>query len=229
MALYTPGGLVGQLSGKIGNLVASHNRYGSYFRTRVVPVKVDSDYTADVRGRLASLSQAWGALTDAQKESWRTWAATNPVTNRVGMSVYLQPSAAFIKINARILQIGGTQIDVPPVVAPPAGITGLSVTAAAAVPAVSIAWTSGALAADEFLMAWVAVIDSQGRKYYRNRLKLAYIGSGADTTPADALAEVVARFGTLIEDQTIFVEAEVWSDVTGLVSGRVYATCDVAA
>jgi len=229
MALYTPGPLVGAISGKVGNTVFARGRYGLYFRTRVIPTLVQSAYTQDVRGRLTALAQAWGALAADDKASWRTWAATNPVVNRMGASVVLQPSAAFIQCNARLIQAGGAQIDVPSIADSPAGVTGQAITAAVTVPACSVAWTSGALAADECLAVWVAVIDATGRQYYRNLLKLVEIGSGAGTTPMDIMASVEARFGTLIAGQVIKCELEVWSDTSGLKSGRVFCECVVAA
>lgn len=223
------GGMVAEMSGALGNVVASKNRYGAYLRSRVVPTKVVTDATNDVRGRLSSLSQAYAALTDAQQESWKTWAAVNPITDRLGDKRVLQPSAAFIQLNARILQAGGTQIDVPPVAAAPAAIVGLGVAAAAGAGTVAISWTSGALGANECLAVWIALVDSAGRSYYRNLLKLVKVTAAAATTPQAVGADVLLRFGTMVAGQVIHVEAEVWSDVTGLVSGRVYKKATVGA
>lgn len=223
------GAMVAMLSGAWGNVVASKNKYGAYFRSRVVPTKVSNDNTNDVRNRFSGLSKNWAALALADKEAWRTWAATNPIIDRLGDSRVLQPSAAFIQLNARILQAGGSQIDVPPLVASPAPISGLAVVADASDSTVGVSWTSGALAAGQCLAIWVAVIDSPGRSYYKNMLKLVLITAAEATTPQAAGASVEARFGSLIEGQTLHVECEVWDSVTGLISGREYVKATVAA
>lgn len=226
---YLPGLFAGQLSGKAGNVVASRNKYGSYFRTRTMPTKVVSDYTNDVRGRLASLSQAYGALDEAERDAWRTWAATNPVVDRLGSSVTLQPSAAFIQLNARLIQAGGTQIDIPPIAVPPDPISGQSIAALSGAQSVTVSWTSGVLGAGECLACWIATVDSAGRDYYRNLLKLVEISTAAATTPLVVTAEYLLRFGTLIDGQRLFLEAEVWNNTTGLISGRVFAQTTVVA
>jgi len=220
--------MVGEISGALGNIVFARGKYGAVIRTRSMPTLVQNQYTADSRGRLASLSQAYAALTSANKQAWRTWAATNPGIDRLGDSITYQPSAAFIMLNANILRAGGTQIDDPPVVGAPAGVTGQAVTSSPTVPAVSVSWTSGALGASERLLVWGAVLDSPGRDYYRNLLKCIHTSVVAATTPLNISSDVVARFGTVIADQKFVIELEVIDEDTGLKSGRTYADCIVA-
>lgn len=223
------GAMIGMLSGALGNIVASRNRYGAYLRSRVVPTKVTSDFTNDVRGRLAYLSQYWASLTEGKKVAWNTWASTNPITDSLGDKRVLQGSAAFVQLNARKMQAGGDLIDVPPVAAAPSVVEGLAVAAAAGAGTASVTWTSGALPAGCCAAIWIAVVDSAGRSYYKNLLKLVHISAAAGTSPQDVAADIVARFGNLIAGQVIHCEVEVWDNLTGLVSGRVYATTTVTA
>ena len=60
------GAMVVDGSGKLGGHVASKNRGGSYFRTKVTPTNPNSTSQAAVRSRLTALSQAFRALTIAQ-------------------------------------------------------------------------------------------------------------------------------------------------------------------
>jgi hypothetical protein len=226
---FVTGALVGEMSGALGPVVASRGPYGTYFRSRVIPTKVVNDYTNAARGRLASLSQDWGALTAVQKEAWATWAATNKVTDRLGAQRVLQPSAAFIQLNARILMCGGSQISIPPVATPPTALTSLTVAADASDSTVTVTYTATPLGAGLKAAIWVAVVNSAGRKYYRNLLKLVAHTSAAQASPYAAGADVEARFGDLIEGQTIHCEVEIWDPATGLVSGRLYDSCVVAA
>jgi hypothetical protein len=224
MAKVTPGPLAGQISGKIGNVVFSRGRYGSYMRVRSIPTLVQNEYTNAVRGRLSALSQAWAALDAGERIAWSTWAATNPITDRLGVQQVLQPSAAFIQLNARIIQAGGIQIDVPPISVSPAPVSGLTVTIdTGAGDAYDVGWTSGALGATECLAIWCAVVDGVGRSYYKNLKKLLQIGAGSDTTPADIETSLTARFGDPLLGQKVYIECEVWDKSTGLISGKAIA------
>jgi hypothetical protein len=229
MAKITPGPLAGVVSGKIGNTVFSRGKYGPYIRNRMMPTRTQSAATQDVRGRLSSLSKAWGALMPNTQTSWKTWAITHPVTDRLGASNVLQGSAAYIQLNARILQALGTQIDLPPVASSPAPISGLTVVAYVNTQAVTLSWTSGALPANKCLAVRIAAIDTAGRSYYANLLKLVKISAAAQATGLNVGPDFLVRFGIPILNQVLKVECEVWDKVTGLISGSVFAECTVLA
>jgi hypothetical protein len=225
MAKYTAGSLAGVISGKIGTIVFSRGRYGLYMRNRALPTRRSTVATREVRGRMSSVSKAWAALDVGEKAAWKTWAATNPVMDRLGASRVLQPNAAFIQLNARLIQAGGTQIDMPPVAASPAPLLGLSVTIEiGGAPSQILEWTSGATGVGECVAVWAAVSDSPGRDYYKNQLKLVLISGDQQATQLGLLSPLNGRFGTLIAGQRVFIEAVVWDNTTGLISGK--AACE---
>ena len=229
MAKITPGPLAGVVSGKIGNTVFSRGKYGPYIRNRMMPTRTQSAATQDVRGRLSNLSKVWGALALSSKNAWKTWAQTHPVVDRLGATQVLQGSAAFIQLNARLIQALGTQIDNPPVASSPDAVSGLSVKSYVNTQAVTLSWTSGALGANECLAVRIAAIDSVGRGYYANLLKLVHISVAAQATGLEVGVKFMERFGIMITGQELKVEVEVWNKTTGLISGRVFASCTVLA
>lgn len=229
MAKVRYGPLAGAISGSQGNTTWSRNRYGAYLRIRAIPTKRVTPYTTEIRGRLAALSQEYQTLTDAQKAAWATWADGNPIVDRLGDSQVLQASDCFIQLNMRIDALAGPHILVPPIASPPAALEGLSVAASAAADSVTLTWTSGAIGADESVAAWVAVLTSAGRSYYKNLLKLVNYSGLAQTSPLNIGASVVTRFGDVLEGQKIFVHAFVYSQSTGLSSALSVANCIVAA
>ena len=220
MAKIISGPLTGVLSGAVGNVVFSRGRYGPYIRSRTVPTLVQNYYTGDVRDRLILLSRAWKALDAGEKRAWATWAATHPITDRLGDVRVLQPSAAFIALNARVLQALGSQIDVPPVADSPPAISGQRVAAKVAGGTVILNWMSGAISATECLACWIAVYDSVGRAYYKNLLKLVEISAAAQSTGLDIGVSVATRFGPIGLGQAVKAELEVWDNTTGLISSR---------
>ena len=229
MAKITAGPLAGTISGKLGTVVFSRGRYGAYLRTAAMPTTVQSVATLSVRGRLSTLSKAWAALGATTKTAWKTWAATHPVVDRLGNSQVLQPNAAFIMLNARILQAGGTKIDLPPVKDSPPGLTALSVKAYVNTNAVTLTFAGTPLAANHCLASWVAVVDGAGRDFHANLLKLVDVSAAAQATGLEIGADVHDRFGLPIADQSLYLECEVWDKTTGLISGRSIAQTVVLA
>jgi hypothetical protein len=141
----------------------------------------------------------------------------------------LQGSACYTQINARILQAGGTAVKVPPITASPAPVAGLSITAVATAQAVTVAYTSTTIGANECMAAWVSVCDSAGRSYVKNLLKLVEVSPAAQATAWVITTNAVLRFGKLIIGQKYHLEVEVWDKVTGLKSGIAAADFTVIA
>lgn len=110
--------LVGAASGKMGALVASHNKGGQYMRARVVPSgAVPTPFQSAVRNALASLSPAWSAeLTADQRAAWENYALNVPGTNRLGDSIQLSGQNWYIACNTPRLQAGLPRVDDAPVI-----------------------------------------------------------------------------------------------------------------
>jgi hypothetical protein len=229
MAKVTPGPLAGVISGAVGNVVFARGRYGAYIRSRVIPTLVQNDYTGAVRDRLILLSRAWAVLDVDEKLAWRTWAATHPTIDRVGAVQVLQPSAAFISLNARVLQCGGSQIDLPPIAESPSPVTGSAISASEGSNLVEVAWTSGSMGGVQHLAVWLALYDSAGKSYYRNLLKLVTVSLNGASSPLDITSDVVARYGAFVAGQVMKCELEVWDRTTGYVSSRAFCEGVVAA
>lgn len=81
---YTPGAIVGELSGKQGCTVASHNRYGAYFRTRVIPVNPRTLIQNNARNNLGALAKNWSALSAANQAAWNAAATSIVLYDRLG-------------------------------------------------------------------------------------------------------------------------------------------------
>lgn len=100
MALLLPGAPLGGLSGKVGAMVFSRNRYGAYARSRVTPVNRNTPLQVSRRAGLSAAAIAWKLCTDAQREAWNNYATNTPVVNRVGIPVVLTGQAMFVRTNS---------------------------------------------------------------------------------------------------------------------------------
>jgi hypothetical protein len=128
---YTPGLMVGQLSGKAGNTVASRNRSGSYFRTRTIPKLVRNSLTTAVRAAFSNYAQTYRALEEAQRNGWTALGQSIVRRNSLGTSFHLSGLQAFESINRNLDALGQTPVNDPPFFDSSTGLLTLTPTCAA--------------------------------------------------------------------------------------------------
>jgi len=218
MALVTPGPMVGQVSGRIGSVVFSHNRGGPYCRNGTIPTLVTSEAAINAKGRLAAQSQAWDNLTPTERLAWLEFARSNPVTNRVGSQVTIGGNAAFVGINSRLAYTGDTLLTDPPIADPPAALTSLTLSADIGAGTFDLTFAATPLDAGVRLWVLACLLDNPGINYVENRLRLLVASAAALASPLDIETEVAARFGTIIVGQKLVVRVMVFDGATGLLS-----------
>lgn len=218
MALITTGAAVGQISGRVAGNVFSRNRYGSYIRNGTKPTVSTTSYAMAQKARLGNISGNWQSLSLANRQAWQTWAQNHPVLNRLGQTIVLTGHAAYVQINARIDQAGGSWIAQPPILAPPSPLLTFTLTADIGAGTCDIAFTATPLAANHRLWAYGAVVTSAGINYTRNLEKLHTISAAAQASPYDYQSDIEARFGSLMIAQKVVMYVAVLDDQFGLIS-----------
>lgn len=220
MALYRTGGMIGQISGSIGPNVFSHGRYGPYIRPRVTPVKTGTQAVIDSRFLFGSLSSLWDLLTAGQRAAWKDWAQTNPITNRIGDKQVLSANAAYMMLNTRIATLGADIIDVPPSEGPPTAILITAATATAGTASLSMIFAPSPIPADTAVVIYGCATSRAGQNYFENQLRRVGIIDEAETTPYNALADWVAKIGTLVKDQRLVIDYYTIKSTTGLITPK---------
>ena len=81
------GALVTDGRGKIGGQVASRNRSGAYMRNKVTPVNPQTDAQQRSRSILASFSEGWRGLTEAQRAAWNAAVSQFETTDVFGDTI----------------------------------------------------------------------------------------------------------------------------------------------
>lgn len=182
-----------QFSGSRGNITFGHNRGGQYQRTRAVPVNPNSTRQQAVRTILGTLAAAWYSLTSVQRAAWNSYAALNPVTDRLGQSITLSGMNWFMKCNSRLSDAGITTINLPPVAAAPAGLTSFTATFTAA-NAVSVVFTP-VLPADACIQLWQTLPGSAASSPNFNQARLVGYSAQDQVTPWAATLQFTAQIG----------------------------------
>ena len=218
MAKFTPGALVGQISGSVGGTTFSHNRYGPYMRRRAVPVTSTTPAALAAKAALAAGSTAWQALAAASKLAWNSWALTNPITNSLGQTQTLTGHQAFTGLYARALRAASPTLELPPLEPAPAPLTSLTQTCDIGIGTFQLAFTPVPLAATEHLWIRAAVSDSIGIQYVENLLRFVYVSNPALAAPFEHLNALQLKFGTVAVGQIVYASVSVFSQTTKLLS-----------
>ena len=86
-------------SGKLGGIVASHNRGGTYFRHHAVPVQPRTPAQTLVRNQLQGFSSAFKSLTQAQIAGWNALALTVTLKSKLGTTYNPTGQQLFVSCN----------------------------------------------------------------------------------------------------------------------------------
>lgn len=195
---YVPSALVGQLSKSQGSTTAAHNRYGSYFRNRVIPVNPNTALQAATRSLLTAFSQTWRTLTANQRLGWQSLSELQPITDSQGQSIVLAGNVYYNKFNIQRNSVGLAQLnDAPALVELPPSPTDINANPDSATPEILVTPGGSGETATNFWLIRATAPLSAGVGFirqsdYRNVKQIA-----ANTAiPTDLTADYEAIFGT---------------------------------
>lgn len=214
-------------SGKLGGQVASHNKGGSYFRTKVKPLNGQTTAQNLVRSNFTGLAQGWKGLTAAQQLAWNAFGAAQLIPNKLGHKHSISGENAYIRFNQVILNAGGTIISVPPAATTVVPLASLSATAVHA-GAVTLTFTAAPVPAGTQYQVFATPGLSAGKQFVKNRFRSVSYLAAAAASPAVITTAYDAKFGAPIAGQTIWFKVRAISSATGYVSNFVQASCVVS-
>lgn len=111
------GGGILDARGSIGGNTASRNRFGPYWRARVVPVNPNSVRQQAVRSAMIALTGRWSStLTAIQRAQWDAYAEAIAWSNKLGATVKLTGFNMYIRSNMAVDSATGTTIDDGPAI-----------------------------------------------------------------------------------------------------------------
>jgi len=201
--------------GKIGGHVASKNRGGAYFRTKVSPVNPQTSSQLGARNRFTNLSQAWSSLTQAQRDAWNAAVSDYARTDIFGD--LRQPTGfnLYQRLNNVLVNCNESAVSTPPVpgTTPSVSLTGLTYTVGT--PALSVAY-SGTVDSGYGLMVFATAPQSAGRNFVKSQYRQIVILDDGDTSPVDILSDYTNKFGGVGSvGQKIFVKVVPVNFTTG--------------
>jgi len=220
-----------EASGRIGGLVASHNRGGAYFRAAVMPVNPGTVYQEAVRNIVGQLAVLWSdTLTEAQRAGWVNYANNVPVTNRIGDARYLTGLNMYTRCNTARVQAAMDRIDDAPVIFNLGSYTAPSFAASEATQLISVTFDD----TDEWcdldgaaMLVYASRAISPSIEYFKGPYRLAGAILGDSGTPPTSPQTIALPFAAA-EDQRLFFRANVTQD-DGRYGEPFRGQCDCAA
>lgn len=189
-------------SGAAGGIVFSRNASGSYIRTRVVPTNPNTIYQQLVRTLLGSLSSVWvDILTQAQRDSWATYALNVLMPNRLGDPVNVGAVGMFQRSNVSRLQAEEatlTEVDTAPTIFDLGEFTAPVFPApAVSTQDVDMAFTATDAWANEdgaAMMVYASRPMNSSRNYFKGPYRFCGVVLGDGTTPPTSPATISLPF-----------------------------------
>lgn len=221
--------LISEMRNKLNGSVFSRNRGGAYLRNKVTPLNPQTAAQVEARSLLATFSQAWRSLTQAQRDAWNSAVSNWTTTDVFGDSVKPTGATLFIRLNINIANAGGTTITSPPSPVGVASLVTLSVLASEVSGQVQITFAEDTVPADEALVLEATPNLSPGISNANSQFRVIGRLDEGDTSPFVATSIYTAKFGALSGGQKLFVRAKFISTLTGETSQKLVASTIVVA
>ncbi len=216
--------IVASLSGSLGGITASRNRFGAYLRERVLPVNPNSTAQVAVRAHFTTLAIRWGTLTTIQREAWDTYAENVPVINPIGDSITLTGFNMYIRSNVPRLVAGLAIVDDGPTVFTLAELTlpTLLIVVVAGLQQVLVAYDNTdpwAIADGGALLVSASRERSPSVVFFKGPYRFVGSELGNTTTPPTSPVSLVTPFtGTVGNQASAFIRA---TDADGRLSSEI--------
>lgn len=228
MAKIKLSAIVSEMRGKLNGSVFSKNRGGAYIRTKVTPVNPQTLAQGNVRATLTNLSQAWRGLTEAQRLAWASAVSGFTSTDIFGDIKTPSGINLYNKLNLNLAAIGEAPINTPPVAVSVGYVDSLTVTAAAGAGTLSAAFTTVGESADQTVIVEATPCMSAGKSFVKSEFRQIGTFAGDATTPQALGAMYVAKFGSMVAGQKLFVRLKFVDKNTG-VAGQYTSASDIVA
>jgi hypothetical protein len=196
MARIKFGAFITDVAGKIGGTVFSKNKGGAYAKNKVSPSNPKTSYQTGIRAILAAVSQAWRALTDAQRESWNSAAKLDALSSKNGDVRSVSGHGYHQALNTRLQHVGVAMIATPPAPAAPTGITSLSAVADNSDASIKLTFAPIIPVADYWLVE-ATQGNSPGKKNLNSQYRYITRLANGDLTGKDVGPDWATKFGAI--------------------------------
>ena len=229
MAKILFGQMIAEARGKVGGLVFSRNRAGSYMRTKVTPTNPQTAKQTGVRTFFTTVAQTWRGLTAAQRLQWEDAVENFKSSNIFGLIKTLSGAQLHQKLNVNLLNISQAQISAPPVPTAVPAITALSMTADVSDNKITLTF-SPAINANVVYEIFATPPVSQGKTFVKNLYKKVSLAGVAAVSPLELAGDYILIYGSIgAAGQKIYVKMVPTHITTGIQGSAIEASAIITA
>lgn len=208
MAKILFGNVVGDARGSVGAITYSRNTAGAYTRQRVSPVQPRTPRQLEVRAAFSSATQGWNALTDGQREAWKSFAASHPVLDVFNNPVILSGIAFYTRVTINLTTAGLALLTDPPGDFNAVDVGTISLSTVGVSQTMDLTFDDlDPIPADTALVYEATPGVSPGKNQVGNLFRVITVLAAAETSPFSGGPAYVAKFGTIIPDSKVIVRA----------------------
>lgn len=204
--------------GKSNGNVYAKNRAGNYIRTKVTPVNPRTGAQLFQRSSVTNLSQAWRALTEANRAAWNAAVVNFQKTDIFGDLRKPSGFNLYMRLNLNLLAIGKSIIYTPPI---PSSVNDIVIGALSAsnTPSLSLAYIPAAVMSSKIIVRATPPV-SPGKSFVKSEFRQISTFEGSTASPANLLSAYTAKFGAIddMAGMKIFIETIAIDTATGISS-----------
>jgi len=213
--------------GSTGGQTATKTLGGAAVRKRSIPTNRRTVKQMAARNRLGTNTQAWGGLTEPERQTWIAGAPNFPQVKN-GETIPLRGNTLYTKFNNNLLYAGQSVISECPLPEEMPVLILESITVAAGTPAFTIHVSEMTAPMGFTVMVRATQPYPPGRYNVTN--KFTTVGPATIATGSDAMiTEYTANVGTLIEGYKVTAEISLVNNTTGQKGVPSIVTAVVAA
>lgn len=221
--------LISEMRNKLNGSVFARNRGGAYLRTKVTPLNPQTAAQVAARSLLASFSQSWRSLTEAQRNAWNAVVDQWSTTDVFGDVVNPSGSTLYTRLNINVSLAGGTALIAPPTPIGADALPDLLVTAGVTAAEILVDSDLGTVPVGHALVIEATPMLSPGISNAKSKFRFVETVPAAGSFAVDIITAYTAKFGGLVAGQKLFVRAKLIVLATGERSQSLVASCIVAA
>jgi hypothetical protein len=218
MAKYAPSALIGRISRSAGSTTFGHNRFGAYFRNRVIPTNPVSPAQTAVRVDFGDHSSNYRSLTQPQRDEWIAYGLNYAKTDSLGQGYTLTGLQAYVSVARNRATYGAAALSVPDLFSPPSGLASAEATAEEAT-TLSVAFSVSPLPAGAKVAIFATRPLSAGINFQPNgAYKLISVSGAAAASPLDIKTPYEVIFGSVGNEGDKILFKAVVLNASGLAS-----------
>lgn len=222
------GAIVVAGAGKVGGHVASRNRGGAYFKTKVTPVNPNTAAQQLARNRLKTFVQGWAGLSASNRAAWNAAVSMWKSRNIFGDELVPSGINLYTKLNVNLATVGASAITSPPAPSAVAAIASFSATVVGATGVVTLTF-SPAVPTGVAMKVQATAPMSAGRKYVKNQYRFIRSIAASQTSPQIITTDYADVHGTPSNvGMVVHFKMSYFSITTGQEGPAIYASATIS-